>query len=131
MLNLLDVIIDSAGSKPSSSDKSQISTELVLGPQISAMEADVNTDSVIISSSLDASPKVDGSTKPTPSNNKESETQQMLSNLPQAELRLLCSLLALEGYDYGLMVVECANSAVWVLSICLVLVYLVNVAYNS
>ena len=95
---MLDVIIDSAGSKSSSSDKSQISTEPVLGPQISAMDADLNADSV-----LDASAKVNDSSKPTPSGNKECQSQQVLSTLPRAELRLLCSLLALEGYDYGLM----------------------------
>ncbi|XP_061371769.1 E3 ubiquitin-protein ligase UPL1-like [Gastrolobium bilobum] len=102
LLNLLDVIIDSAGSKSSSSDKS---TGPILGPQISAMEADGNTNSVI-SSGLDAAPKVNDSSKPAPSGNKECETQQVLSNLPQAELQLLCSLLALEGLSdnaYGLV----------------------------
>ncbi|XP_019414794.1 PREDICTED: E3 ubiquitin-protein ligase UPL1-like isoform X2 [Lupinus angustifolius] len=106
LLNLLDVIIDSAGSKSSSSNKSQISTELESAPQTSVMEADVNTDSVVISHGLDASPKVDDSSKPTSSGNKESETEQVLSNLPQAELRLLCSLLALEGLSdnaYGIV----------------------------
>lgn len=98
LLNLLDVIIDSAGGKCSSSDKSHITTEPVLGPQISAMEADVNMNSVI-SSGLDACPKADSSSKPTSSGNKECETQQVLGNLPKAELQLLCSLLALEGYD--------------------------------
>lgn len=98
MLNLLDVIIDSARSKFSSSDKSHISTEPVSAPQISAMEADANTDSVI-SSGLDACPVVDDSSKSTSSGSKECDTLQVLSNLPQAELQLLCSLLALEGYD--------------------------------
>jgi E3 ubiquitin-protein ligase HUWE1 len=98
LLNLLDVIIDSAGGKGSSSDKPPLSTEPVLGPQISAMEADVNTNSVI-SSGLDTCPKVDDSSKPTTSGSKECETQQVLGNLPQTELQLLCSLLALEGYD--------------------------------
>ncbi|XP_004501671.1 E3 ubiquitin-protein ligase UPL2-like isoform X2 [Cicer arietinum] len=105
LLNLLDVIIDSAGGKCSSSDKSHITTEPVLGPQISAMEADVNMNSVI-SSGLDACPKADSSSKPTSSGNKECETQQVLGNLPKAELQLLCSLLALEGLSdnaYGLV----------------------------
>lgn len=110
LLNLLDVIIDSAGSKCNSSDKSCISTEPVLGPQISAMEADGNIDS-IISSGLDACPKVDDSSKPTTSGSKECESQQVLGNLPQAELQLLCSLLALEGYVYGPMLIDCVNSA--------------------
>ncbi|CAL0305611.1 unnamed protein product [Lupinus luteus] len=97
LLNLLDAIIDSAGSKSSSSDKSQISTEPESVPETPVMEAAINTDYVVISSGLDASPKVDDSSKPTSSGNRESETEQVLSNLPQAELRLLCSLLALEG----------------------------------
>lgn len=100
LLNLLDVIIDSAGSMSSSSDKSQISTEAVVGPQISAMEVDVNIDSVT-SSALDASPHVHESSKPTPPSNKECPAQQVLCDLPQAELQLLCSLLAQEGYGYG------------------------------
>lgn len=130
LLNLLDVIIDNAGSKCSSSDTSHTSTGPVLAPQISAMEADVNTDSVI-SSALDACPKVDGSSKPTPSDNKECETQLVLGNLPQAELQLLCSLLALEGYDYGPMLIDCFNSAVLVLSVCFVFEYLVTTTKTS
>ncbi|KAL3023982.1 hypothetical protein AAZX31_04G094700 [Glycine max] len=105
LLNLLDVIIDSAGSMSSSSDKSQISTEAVVGPQISAMEVDANIDSVT-SSALDASPQVNESSKPTPHSNKECQAQQVLCDLPQAELQLLCSLLAQEGLSdnaYGLV----------------------------
>ncbi|XP_027904990.1 E3 ubiquitin-protein ligase UPL1-like [Vigna unguiculata] len=105
LLNLLDVIIDSARSKSSSSDRSQISTEPVLGPQISAMEVDVNIDTVI-SSASEASPQVNESSKPTTSSSKECQAQQVLCDLPQAELQLLCSLLALEGLSdnaYGLV----------------------------
>lgn len=98
MLNLLDVIIDSAGGKCNSSEKSHISTEPALGPQISVMDEDVNTNSVT-SSGLDAHPNIDDSSEPTPSGSKECENQQVLGNLPQTELQLLCSLLALEGYD--------------------------------
>ncbi|KAF7830039.1 E3 ubiquitin-protein ligase UPL1-like [Senna tora] len=99
LLNLLEVIIDSAGSKSTSYDKSQVSTsELPSGPQISAMEADVNTDSVIMSSGVDTPVKVIESSRPSSSdNNKECESQRVLCNLPQEELRLLCSLLAQEG----------------------------------
>lgn len=116
LLNLLDVIIDSAGSKSSSSDKSLVSTSKPsLGPQISAVEADVNTGSGILSSVANASTTVDDSSKPTPSdNNMEYESQRVLSNLPQAELRLLCSLLAQEGYAYGPMLVDCFISLVFV-----------------
>jgi len=96
LLNLLDVIIDSAGSKSSPSDKSLISTpKPSSGPQISAVEAETNAGSG------DASNTVNDSSKPTPVDNIiESESQSVLSNLPQSELRLLCSLLAHEGYAY-------------------------------
>ena len=103
LLNLLEVIIDSAGSKSSSSDKSPSPTsEQSSGPQTSAMEADLNADSGVLSSGADASAKVLDSSRGTSSdNNKGSDTQGVLSNLPQSELRLLCSLLAQEGYDLG------------------------------
>lgn len=104
MLNLLDVVIDSAGGKCSPSDKPHVSTEPVLGPQISAVEGDANTNSAI-SSGLNACPKIDDSSKPSSSGSKECETQQVLGNLPQTELQLLCSLLALEGYDDYIYVV--------------------------
>ncbi|KAF7817048.1 E3 ubiquitin-protein ligase UPL1-like [Senna tora] len=99
LLNLLEVIIDSAGSKSSPSDKLLSSTlEPSSGPQISAMEAEVNTDPDVISSGVDTSAKVVDSSKPKTSGNpKECEIQRVLCNLPQAELRLLCSLLAQEG----------------------------------
>ncbi|KAL9315852.1 hypothetical protein ACSQ67_016853 [Phaseolus vulgaris] len=96
LLNLLDVIIDSAGNK--SSDKSLISTNLSSGPQISAMVADVNADSNIMPSGDDASTNVEGSSKPKSSgNNVECDSHGVLSNLRKTELRLLCSLLAQEG----------------------------------
>ncbi|WJX63238.1 HECT-type E3 ubiquitin transferase [Trifolium repens] len=99
LLNLLDVIIDSAGSKSSPSDKSLISaSKPASGPQISAVEPEANTASGILTSMADASTAVGDSSKPTPvDNNMESESQRVLSNLPQSELRLLCSLLAHEG----------------------------------
>ncbi|XP_045828254.1 E3 ubiquitin-protein ligase UPL1-like isoform X1 [Trifolium pratense] len=99
LLNLLDVIIDSAGSKSSPSDKSLISaSKPVLGPEISAVEPEANTASGILTSMADASTTVGDSSKPTPvDNNAESESQRVLNNLPQSELRLLCSLLAHEG----------------------------------
>lgn len=120
LLNLLEVIIDGAGSKSSSSDKLPGSTsEPSSGPQISAMEADANAGPGVLSSGVDTSTKVvDSSKTKTSGNPVECETERVLSNLPQAELRLLCSLLAQEGYDYGLMLVNCTYSAVWVLSIC-------------
>ncbi|XP_028777707.1 E3 ubiquitin-protein ligase UPL1 [Neltuma alba] len=99
LLNLLEVIIDSAGSKSTSYEKPQVPTsELPPGPQISAMDADAHTDSSIMSSGVDASVKVVKSSKATASGtDKENESQRVLSSLPRAELRLLCSLLAQEG----------------------------------
>jgi len=124
---LLDVIIDSARSKSSSSDRSQISTEPVLGPQISAMEVDVNIDTVI-SSASEASPQVNESSKPTTSSSKECQAQQVLCDLPQAELQLLCSLLALEGYgyDYDFRLQLILLSGIF--SLCLNLVYLLLIS---
>lgn len=100
LLNLLDVIIDSAGNK--SSDKSLISTNLPSGPQISAVETDVNADSNILSPRDDRSTDVEGSSKPTSGHNVECDSHGVLSNLRKVELRLLCSLLAQEGYVFGL-----------------------------
>nr|KYP72309.1 E3 ubiquitin-protein ligase UPL1 [Cajanus cajan] len=95
LLNLLDVIIDSAGNK--SSNKSLISTN-PSGPQISIVEADVNANSNILPSGNDVSTKADDSSKPTSSGiNVECESHGVLSDLPKAELRLMCSLLAQEG----------------------------------
>ncbi|KAK7275857.1 hypothetical protein RIF29_16983 [Crotalaria pallida] len=94
LLNLLDVTIDSAASKSSSSDKSSPPS----GPRISDAEANVNTDSGVLPSVVDTSTNVDDSSKPpSSSNDVESESLRVLTNLPQAELRLLCSLLAHEG----------------------------------
>ncbi|MCI12246.1 E3 ubiquitin-protein ligase UPL1-like [Trifolium medium] len=108
LLNLLDVIIDSAGSKSSPSDKSLISaSKPVSGPEISAVEPEANTASGILTSMADASTTVGDSSKPTPvDNNTESESQRVLNNLPQSELRLLCSLLAHEGYAYRPLLVD-------------------------
>ncbi|XP_054788719.1 E3 ubiquitin-protein ligase UPL2-like [Prosopis cineraria] len=99
LLNLLEVIIDNAGSKSSSSDRLPSSTsEPSSGPQISAMEADANADPGVSSSGLDKlTNAVDSSKSKASGHPEESETQRVLSSLPQEELRLLCSLLAQEG----------------------------------
>ncbi|KAJ7965883.1 E3 ubiquitin-protein ligase UPL1-like [Quillaja saponaria] len=97
LLTLLEVIIDNAETKPDSSDKAQISaSEPPPDAPISTADADMNTDPGG-SSEVDAPAKVD-STEPTISGtDKECETQILLQRLPEAELRLLCSLLAREG----------------------------------
>ncbi|CAL8997564.1 unnamed protein product [Prunus brigantina] len=98
LLNLLEVIIDNAESK--SSDKPGVGvsvSEQPSAPQISASDAEMNTDSGG-TSVVDGMPdKVDDSSKPTSGANNKCNTESALLNLPQAELRLLCSLLAREG----------------------------------
>ncbi|XP_028066908.1 E3 ubiquitin-protein ligase UPL2-like isoform X3 [Camellia sinensis] len=100
LLSLLEVIIDNAESKSSLPNESGVSPmEQTSGPQISVSNAEINTGSSVISSGSDiTSSKPDGSSKPSASSaNTKCDTQTVLHNLPQAELRLLCSLLAREG----------------------------------
>ncbi|XP_059637615.1 E3 ubiquitin-protein ligase UPL2-like [Cornus florida] len=100
LLNLLEVIIDNAESKSSLPTESGApTTEHSSGPQLSTSDAEINTGSSVISSGSDVtSSKADDSAKPSSSGaNVEFDTQAVLLNLPQAELRLLCSLLAREG----------------------------------
>ncbi|CAK9186569.1 unnamed protein product [Ilex paraguariensis] len=100
LLNLLDVIIDNAEVKPSSSDEPKASAaEHSSGLQLSTSNAEINTGSGGMSSYSDAtSSKADDTSKPSFSDvNKECDTQAVLLNLPHAELRLICSLLAREG----------------------------------
>lgn len=96
----MEVIIDNAESK--SSDKPGVGvsvSEQPSAPQISASDAEMNTDSGG-TSVVDGTPdKVDDSSKPTSGANNKCNTESALLNLPQAELRLLCSLLAREGYE--------------------------------
>lgn len=112
LLNLLEVIIDNARSKSNSSDKLPSSTsEPSSGQQSSALEANASADPGVTPSGINDSTIADNSSKSKTSGHlEESETQRVLSCLPQEELRLLCSLLAQEGYDFGLMVADCTNS---------------------
>ncbi|CAL5391777.1 unnamed protein product [Camellia sinensis] len=100
LLSLLDVIVDNAENKSSLSNESGIpAVEQTSGPHISTSIADINTVSSAISSGSDitASKPNDDSKPSASSTNAECDTQNVLDNLPQAELRLLCSLLAREG----------------------------------
>ncbi|CAL5394802.1 unnamed protein product [Camellia sinensis] len=102
LLSLLDVIVDNAESKSSLFNESGIpAAEQTSGPHISTSVADINTVSSAISSGSDitASKPNDDSKPSASSTNAECDTQNVLDNLPQAELRLLCSLLAREGDD--------------------------------
>ncbi|KAL6995188.1 E3 ubiquitin-protein ligase upl1, partial [Sarracenia purpurea var. burkii] len=100
LLNLLDVVIDNAEIKSSLSPESGVSTaEQTSGPQISSSNAEIIAGSSVIPSGSDiTSSKPNDSSKASASSaNVECDTQSVVHNLPQAELRLLCSLLAREG----------------------------------
>lgn len=94
LLNLLDVVIDNAGTKSDSSSKTGLSTsEQQPGPTVSVMNTDSGTISV-----ANAGSEVNESTKPSTSCASEPcDGLSVLLTLPQADLRLLCSLLATEG----------------------------------
>ncbi|XP_043712175.1 E3 ubiquitin-protein ligase UPL1-like isoform X2 [Telopea speciosissima] len=98
LLNLLDVVIDNAENNSSLSNKSGVSpVEQTSGSQI--QDAEINVSSGGSSSVGDVkSSKTDECLEPPVSGtNNECDTQLVLFSLPQAELRLLCSLLAREG----------------------------------
>ncbi|XP_007018281.2 PREDICTED: E3 ubiquitin-protein ligase UPL1 [Theobroma cacao] len=101
LLNLLDVIIDHVERKPRSSEKSRASsTEQIPALQISMSDADITAEK------HDAPEVADSSTPSTSGVSNECDAQTVLTNLPRAELRLLCSLLAREGLSdnaYGLV----------------------------
>ncbi|XP_062098638.1 E3 ubiquitin-protein ligase UPL2-like [Humulus lupulus] len=99
LLNLLDVIIDKAESKQSLSVKSDASvSEQPSAPHLLTSDTEMNAESGGTSTVAGASSKiVDSSTPSTSGADNECDAQTVLLNLPQAELRLLCSLLAREG----------------------------------
>lgn len=105
LLNLLDVIIDNAESKQPPADRGVSVTEESSG-QTSAEDANASAKSS----------KAEDTDKPSSSGGiTEYDSHAILLNLPQAELRLLCSLLAREGYclyfsvDVYFFYVYCAN----------------------
>ncbi|XAR48483.1 Ubiquitin--protein ligase [Bertholletia excelsa] len=100
LLNLLEVIIDSAESKTGSSTESGVSAmEQTPGLEMSPSDAEIHTGSNVRSSVSEiSSSKLDDSSKPSVSgSDAECDTQLVLHNLPPSELRLLCSLLARDG----------------------------------
>ncbi|XVF64921.1 hypothetical protein PTKIN_Ptkin09bG0205300 [Pterospermum kingtungense] len=108
LLNLLDVIIDHAERKPLSSEKSRASSTEKPAPQISMPGADISAENrEAPSDAAESSLKTAvSSTHSTSGARNECDAQSVLTNLPQAELRLLCSLLAREGLSdnaYGLV----------------------------
>ncbi|KAE8709850.1 E3 ubiquitin-protein ligase UPL2 [Hibiscus syriacus] len=98
LLNLLDVIIDHAERKPLLSEKLKASsTEQTPALQIS-MSDDINDENPDAPLATESPLKpVESSTPSTSCSSKECDAQSVLTNLPQTELRLLCSLLAREG----------------------------------
>ncbi|KAH9603413.1 hypothetical protein KSS87_004335 [Heliosperma pusillum] len=98
LLNLLDVILDNAGSR-SNTNKPELSTpEQLSGPDVPATSTLVNSDLETVSSGGDSIPKADESTQPSTSGSKEPfDALAVLLGLPPTDLRLLCCLLAKEG----------------------------------
>lgn len=85
----MDVIIDNAESRQGLVEHEKSPT--VESAQMSTVDAEVNPDA--------KSSTVDDTSKPSSSGaNEEDESRNILLHLPQAELRLLCSLLACERY---------------------------------
>ncbi|XP_023746600.1 E3 ubiquitin-protein ligase UPL2 [Lactuca sativa] len=90
LLNLLDVIIDNAESK-------QAPAPVSVPEESAAQMSTLNADDAGGSGSNTKSPKADDASKPSSSGaNTEYDSHTVLLSLPQAELRLLCSLLARE-----------------------------------
>ncbi|KAM6543817.1 hypothetical protein CsatB_008264 [Cannabis sativa] len=99
LLNLLDVIIDKAETKKSLSVKSDASvSEHPSGPQLLTSDSEMNPESGGTSNVGGTSSKIVDFSRPSTSGaDDEYDAQTVLLSLPQAELRLLCSLLAREG----------------------------------
>ncbi|XP_023522353.1 E3 ubiquitin-protein ligase UPL2-like, partial [Cucurbita pepo subsp. pepo] len=99
LLNLLEVIIDNAESKSHLSDQpTQSTVEQPAAPEVSLSDAEVNGQSSSVSSGVGTSSKLGSYFKMAASAaDGEFDIHSILANLPEAELRLLCSLLAREG----------------------------------
>lgn len=97
LLNLLDVIIAESKSNSSDEPESSVPHQRQTGPQISAQDAEMNITTAATMSEVDNSSKISSSGVEN-ENENETGSLNVLNNLPQAELCLLCSLLAKEGY---------------------------------
>lgn len=99
LLSLLDVIIDNAGSKSSSSKPALPAAEQQSGSEIPTTDAEMQvTDSGTNPSEAVTGSKVEQSAVPSVSGASDADdARTVLLRLPQADLRLLCSLLATEG----------------------------------
>ncbi|GKC03772.1 E3 ubiquitin protein ligase UPL2-like protein [Tanacetum coccineum] len=88
LLNLLDVIIDNAESRQGLVEHEKSVTDE--SAQMSTQDAEINPDA--------KASTIDDTSKPSSSGaNEENESHNILLNLPEAELRPLCSLLACES----------------------------------
>ncbi|KAK9080849.1 hypothetical protein SSX86_000608 [Deinandra increscens subsp. villosa] len=88
LLNLLDVIIDNAESTQGLAQHGESVTEE--SAKMPTLDRETNSDG--------KPSKIDDASKPSSSGvSTENESHSILLNLPQAELRLLCSLLASES----------------------------------
>lgn len=95
LLNLLDVIIAESKSNSSDEPESSVPHQRQTGPHISAQDAEMNITTAATMPEVDNSSKISSSGV---ENENETGSLNVLNNLPQAELCLLCSLLAKEGY---------------------------------
>lgn len=93
LLNLLEVVMLNAENEINQA-KLEASSEKPSGPENAVEDGKDNTN---ISESSGSKLNAEDSSK-TPAFDKESNLQAVLQSLPQPELRLLCSLLAHDGY---------------------------------
>lgn len=92
LLNLLEVVMVNADNDSDQSGKSEASPDKPSGSESTMQDAHDNANAA------GSSAAIDHETKPEAANSGESSLRAVLLSLPQAELRLLCSLLAREGY---------------------------------
>ncbi|KAK4796818.1 hypothetical protein SAY86_029144 [Trapa natans] len=95
LLSLLEVIVDNAKTKVSLPGKAGPSVVEPSGSQASMSNVDVTAGSGGVSSMVCSSVNMDNGM--TSLDNDETDAQAVLLNLPQRELRFLCSLLTKEG----------------------------------
>uniref|UniRef100_A0A2P2MUY2 HECT-type E3 ubiquitin transferase n=2 Tax=Rhizophora mucronata TaxID=61149 RepID=A0A2P2MUY2_RHIMU len=96
LLNLLEVIIDNVEKKSSVTEKSPTALS---APQMSISSAEISGEAHAVFSGNTglSSTAFDSSQMVASDTSNEDLSQSMLHNLPEAELRLLCSFLAREG----------------------------------
>ncbi|CAO2834572.1 unnamed protein product [Amaranthus hypochondriacus] len=97
LLSLLDVIIDNAGSKASTSEPGSSTPEQQPSSEVPTGDAEMQTtESATIPSEPNAGSNVDEAMVSSGASEID-DAKVVLLSLPQTDLRLLCSLLATEG----------------------------------